>query len=235
MVKPFLFKKKSKSWSNHFQSNCQKRANFERFCSGVPLLYFSPAGCSPCLNQPLGKCRIQNTIPHYQIYNSLVFVSQMCFFFRPDGQDSSMGEGDKKVQLERVNNKSLFFNPNCCTNKQGDFVHVGGLWHRIMKEIMCFWNGSLSYQTLQQEGSERVCGVERPRRVVRGYHQFNGELIQVHASNQITYQGHAGRDNDNFADARAWRFGVCGGFWQSSNRIQHRGFSELSRNEMYSK
>ena len=92
------------------ESNCTfattKGANFERLCSGVPLLYFSPAGCSPCLNQPLGKCRIQNTIPHYQIYNSLVFVSQMCFFFRPDGQDSSMGEGDKKVQLERVNNKS---------------------------------------------------------------------------------------------------------------------------------
>ena len=41
---------------------------------------FSPAGCSPCLNQSLGKCQMQNLIPHSQICICLGFVSQMCSF-----------------------------------------------------------------------------------------------------------------------------------------------------------
>ena len=36
-----------------------------------------------------------------------------------------------------------------------------------------------------KERAEGLCGeVERPRRVVRGYHQFNGQLVQVKASTQ---------------------------------------------------
>ena len=41
----------------------------------------------------------------------------------------------------------------------------------------------------EKEGADHLCGEEekRPRRVVQGYHQFNGQLIQVkhHQTNII--------------------------------------------------
>ena len=46
-----------------------------------------------------------------------------------------------------------------------------------------FWKLFSIQWYILKEGSEQLCGEEaekRPRRVVQGYHQFNGQLIQVH-------------------------------------------------------
>ena len=47
---------------------------------------------------------------------------------------------------------------------------------------------SLPYQDTAKQVEDVRCSDERPRRVVKGYHQFNGELALVRFSNAGFFQ-----------------------------------------------